>query len=238
MIFLFPSAEQESTFYDRFSHELRTTLTGVIGFSEYIENSVEEPMVGYAAKVINVGGKDLFRITSAYFNFLRVQAGGWCEAVSSFDVAVVVNDLMQQMRDQAHQRAAQLMLNCDDEIWSVRITSDLEMFRQLIGLILHDFINASSDGSLIQIDLQKNGLLDKFCLRFIKRDRTPNLIFLEMSKLFWSKVDFLYEKQDGPGVCSAFAKVFIEALHGQSTAFEVEDEVLCLELIFPLNFSR
>ena len=61
----------------RFSHEIRTQLTGIVGYAEFLEGKTHEPMLNFTAKIIRESGLNLSRITGSYFelnNLIRIVA--------------------------------------------------------------------------------------------------------------------------------------------------------------------
>lgn len=227
-----------ASFYARFSHEMRTTLTGVVGFSEYIEHSVNGPMMKFASKAINQSGKDVLRLTSAYFDLFRLQSGEINFQFSKFNVAEVVNEVMLQARESAALRSVRVILSCDDAVWAVRAESDLGFFKRLIDLLLQDFIWTSKKEDLIQIELRQDGLEEYFQLRFYRSLREPDVGWIALNQNFWSDCEFLHEKQEGPGVGAVLAKNLIYGLQGRIACIVVDDKTFALDTFFPVNIGR
>ena len=51
----------------RFSHEFRTYLTGIVGYSEFLENTENQSMTNFTAKIIRESSLNLSKIGAAYF---------------------------------------------------------------------------------------------------------------------------------------------------------------------------
>lgn len=229
---------QACGFYERFSHELRTSLTGIIGFSEYVEHSVDEPMMQFAAQVINQGGRDVLRMTSAYFDWLRYELEGAPLQLSTFNVIDVVSDTMQRAREFANLRSVRLITNCDSGAWGLRVVSDLSCFKRLVDLILQDFISTSSRGDLIQIEVREDAANNKFDLLLVKTCQVESLRLMELYKSFWSEQNgFLHEKQEGPGVSAALAKRFLSGIHGRINFTDLSEKSFSLGIEFPVKLE-
>jgi hypothetical protein len=54
-------SRNESQLMERLSHELRTSLTGIVGYSEFVESTSAEPMVNFTAKIIRESSQNLAR---------------------------------------------------------------------------------------------------------------------------------------------------------------------------------
>ncbi len=59
----------------RFSHEMRTSLTGIVGYSEFVESTSTEPMVNFTAKIIRESGQNLARTSNAFFDLQSIESG-------------------------------------------------------------------------------------------------------------------------------------------------------------------
>jgi K+-sensing histidine kinase KdpD len=235
---LFKSA-QKLSFYDRFSHELRTTLTGIVGFSEYIAHTAEEPMMKFAAEVIQQGGHDVLRVMGAYVEYFRIESGHFNLQLSSFSLVDLIQEVVSCARTSAHQRSAKVIFSCDDESWSCRIFSDLGFFRQVLDLLLQDFISTSNKDELIQINLQRGTSRDSFTLSFVKTSEHEAARAMQLYQSFWSSEDgFMYAKQEGPGMCGALAKRFVTELLGHVNGALASDKTFQLDLVFPVRAEK
>lgn len=228
------------SFYDRFSHELRTMLTGIVGFAEYIEHTADEPMMKFAAEVINRGGKDVLRITSAYFDLFRLQTGEINLQLSSFNLIDAINDVIQSAREYANLRSVKIVLNADSEAWNVQMIADLSFFKNMLDLIVMDFVHTSSKEDLIQINVTCEGIGDAVKLRFVKTSEIENAKLTRLYQDFWldEKEMFLHPKQEGPGVCAALAKGFIHGSLGRVLSANVDGNSFFLDVLFPLSIER
>ena len=220
------------SFYNRFSHEIRTALTGVIGFSEYLNYKTQEPMVGVASEIVHQGSKNIMSMLSAYFELLRIKECNNDLDLSVFNVYEVVDSIVDDVRKHAKISAVKIILQCDDESWGIRILSDLRKFRYLIELLLRDFISVSRENELIQVEIESNEMVNKIKLSFTLCERIAPLY-----KKFWSDADFIYEKQEGPGIGSGFAKEFIRYVAGNVTPIVNDENQLCIEILFPINIK-
>ena len=109
-----------------------------------------------------------------------------------------------------------MVFGCDDEFWGNRICSDLLFFRQVLDLLIQDFISTSNKNELIQINLLRGISQDSFTLSFVKTSDHEAVRAMQLFKDFWSdKKDFAFAKQEGPGACGAIAKRFVRELFGR-----------------------
>lgn len=224
----------DPTFYERFSHELRTTLTGVQGFSEYIQHHANEPMMKFTAQVVNEGSKDILRIIDAYFYVLNHRDEGI--SISSFSVVRVVDETILLMRESALARSVKMVLNVDDDAWAVRMISDVSNFKRIVELILHDFIESSSDDDdLITVEICVDDAIEKVKLKFLKYGWGLSSAVMSLYKNYYIDGVSCYQKQGGPGVCAGLARFFIEKLSGELNASVTSDDAFCLEMVFPYS---
>jgi signal transduction histidine kinase len=219
-------------FHDRFSHEIRTTLTGVIGFSEYLNYKAEEPMIRIASEIVHQGSKNIMSMFSAYFELLRIKQDNVKLDSSVFNVYEIVNSVIDDVRKHAKISSVKIILQCDDESWKARMHSDLRIFRHLIELLIREYISVSRENELIQVRIDSDEVGNRLKLSFTLCARIAPL-----HKKFWSDTNFSYEKQEGPGIGSAFAKEFIHLMAGRATPLANDENQFCLEILFPTNIK-
>ena len=230
---------EDASFYERFSHELRTVLTSVVGFSEYIEYTVDDPMMKFAAQVVHGAGHDVQRITAAYFDLIRLDLGEGRLQPSIFSVVELVQEVVLALRELAKARSVKLVLNADEGAWSVRMVSDASVFQRALELLLHDWLVASAKNDVIQVDVCSESLDDTFKLKVVRQtDVLLNERWVALSRAFWLDRAFSYDKQEGPGVSATLAKRFIKKLSGYAQLCDVPDNAFGLELVFPLQVPQ
>jgi len=66
-------SRNQSDLMERLSHELRTSLTGIVGYSEFVESSSTEPMVNFTAKIIRESSLNLARASNSFFDLHRLE---------------------------------------------------------------------------------------------------------------------------------------------------------------------
>ena len=214
--------EEDAVFYERFSHELRTLLTSMIGFSEYIEHSVTDPMVKFAAQVIYQGGHDVQRITSAYLDCLRLASPSGQLQLSQFSVVDVVQDTVLQAREFAQLREVKLVVNADDAAWSARMVSDRSVFCQIVALTLYDTLAKCVKDDWIQIDV---------CCEARKGQCK-----LSLSRQASTSVSF--QPARGANVYADLAQRLATHLCGQSEAEVDMSHTAGMVLVFPLQVPQ
>ncbi len=230
--------KDDVSFYERFSHELRTALTGVLGFSEYVENSINDPMMKFAAQAIHNSGKEVLSMTSAYFDFLRFKSGEVKIQLSTFSAVEVITEVMHQVREIANVSGIKLVLNCDGDAWAIRIVSDFALFRRMIDLVLKDFVSFANKGDLIQIEVLRGDILDHFQIRFLIITNVVDARRISLCHDFWKGGNYSFEKQEGPGVRALFAKEFIKMLSGHCVNLFSHDKHFSIDINFPIKFSE
>ena len=150
----------------------------------------------------------------------------------------VLDEMMHLAREDANLRSVKLILNCDSESWKVRVVSDVSIFRRLIDLLLHDLIMTSGCDDLIQMEVLHGASDDGFTLRFIKVGKVGDARGMLLSKAFWTEDVYVYEKQEGPGICATLAKVLIKSLSGCVSTSMIDHQSFVLELSFPVHLEN
>ena len=220
-------------FVERFSHELRTSLTGVVGYVEFIEQNANEPMINFASRVIHESGISSMRAASAYFDLTRLISGNMACNVSNFSVFEMLVNAVHQHQAYAHEMGITLLTSASPELSALIIKSDSFRLHQLLDILIYAHITRCVRGSFVHIELTINDQQSEFHLnlRVNQNPQTNHEMFLRSN--FWLKRDYQFELQEGPGVELAYGKELIYFLRGQ-VAFSSAQDLQFLVIKLPI----
>jgi signal transduction histidine kinase len=131
------ASKAKSMFLANMSHELRTPLNAVIGYSEMLQEDCQDrhlddlvPDLGKIGKA----GRILLHLINDVLDISKVEAGKMTLWLETFDVAGVLQDVVQTAEPMAHKNHNQIRLECPPE--TGEIYADLTRFRQsLLNLV-------------------------------------------------------------------------------------------------------
>jgi PAS domain S-box-containing protein len=90
----------KSAFLANISHEIRTPMNSILGFSEILEDMVEDPKQQEYLRVISRGGERLLNIINSVIDIAKIEAGQANPSASDFEI----NELMTELFELNRQR--------------------------------------------------------------------------------------------------------------------------------------
>jgi PAS domain S-box-containing protein len=138
----------KSEFVSLVSHEFRTALVGISGFSEMIrdeEVSIEEAK-GYAAD-INKDAERLNRMINDMLDLDRIEAG----RLTLHPQAVDINSVLDDAVDRARASSGQHLIVCSFDPQRPVVQADPDRIAQVVANLLSNAIKYSPDGGEIAV---------------------------------------------------------------------------------------
>jgi signal transduction histidine kinase len=219
----------------RVSHELRTSLTGIVGYAEFLENRSVEPMMNFTAKIIRESGSNLTRSCNSYVDLQYLQRGQVRLVRESFNLSDLLQELVDWHHPQALERGIHLQCSCAQDARVTSISADTKRVRQILDALIFNAIQMAETWDAINIHLSlREGE------KFLKLGIESTQMKLDQEKLkleekFWNTDAYEFCLQDGPGVEMALAKSLIH-LAGCSARYAVtQGHVGTLQLTVPVS---
>lgn len=204
-----------SELMERLSHELRTSLTGIVGYSEFVESSSTEPMVSFTAKIIRESSQDLARASNSFFDLYRLGVGQIKANCSKFSINELVNGIVKTHQNQAFEREATLVYTCAPDTLLLNIYADAQRVRQVVDALIFSAVQTARKGKLIHVDVSLDEKKDFVKLMINSRDSLTDEVQVGLLNDFWSNKHYDFRLQEGPGVELALAKSLIYFLQGR-----------------------
>lgn len=219
----------------RLSHELRTSLTGIVGYAEFLEANAAEPMMNFTAKIIRESGLNLARASNSYFDFQYLNSGSINLTSTRFLLAELVGNVLEKNQSMAQDFDVSLFLTCSDDVQSICIKSDIDRQRQVIDAVVFDAIQTSEKWSVIRLSLGVDEHERFLTLSIDTSTSSKNRSEPDLLDQFWNHDNYHYRLQQGPGVELALAKALLEFL-GCKVSYQVTSESSTrLVLMFPIS---
>jgi PAS domain S-box-containing protein len=149
----------KSQFLAHMSHELRTPLNAIIGYSEMVEEEVEE--IGHAElapdlRKIRSAGRHLLTLINDILDLSKIEAGKLELLVESFDVQDMVREVATTVHPLVEKNANRLDLRCAEGLGEMR--SDLVKVRQTLLNLLSNACKFTEQGTItLAADRERNG---------------------------------------------------------------------------------
>lgn len=206
----------KSEFVANMSHEFRTPLNSIIGFSEVLQDEMfgqlNEKQKMYLAHILDAS-QNLLDIVNDILDLSKVEAGKMEFAISTFALRGALEDALIMFKEKAMKRHISLSLEMVEGA-DIDIEADERGIRQILLNLLSNAVKFTSDGGSIwvkarkpdddriEVSVQDTG-------RGIKEDDLPKL-FQEFSQIN----DSVYTKEnEGTGLGLVLCKKLVE-MHG------------------------
>jgi len=125
------ATRHKSAFISSMSHELRTSLNAILGYSEMLQEEAEElgqeTMVADPGKV-NAAGKHLLSLINNILNLSKIEAGRMDLSLETFDMTALARDIAAVVQPLVEKDGNTLTLTCPAAIGSMY--ADLTKVRQ------------------------------------------------------------------------------------------------------------
>jgi PAS domain S-box-containing protein len=149
----------KSQFLAHMSHELRTPLNAIIGYSEMVEEEVQDighPELAPDLQKIRSAGRHLLTLINDILDLSKIEAGKLELFVEPFDVREMVRDVATTVRPLVEKNANRLDVACDDGVGTMR--SDLVKVRQALLNLLSNATKFTERGTItLTVARERNG---------------------------------------------------------------------------------
>ena len=139
----------KSVFLANMSHELRTPMNAIIGYSEMLEEEADErgaqDLVPDLHKILSAG-RHLLDLINSILDLSKIEAGKMDLYLETFQVDVVVADVVSTIKPLARKNGNALELNVDERVGTMR--ADLTKVRQSLFNLLSNASKFTQNGQI------------------------------------------------------------------------------------------
>lgn len=132
------------------SHELKTPMTAIRGFTEpLLEGGVEATQAGEFLRRILVNLDRMQLLVDDLLDLARIESGGWTPDVQEVELSAVTHRVWRRLEPVADSRS--IGLHIDVATSSDRVLADPEGLEQIMGNLLDNAIRYSPDGATVSV---------------------------------------------------------------------------------------
>lgn len=204
------SAEQlaRTDLLDRFSHDARTPLNGMLGMAELLGDSALTPRQREYVLSIRSSGENLLTLLNDTLDWSRLDAGQLEVHHVDFDLPQLLADSLETVQLRAEEKHIELVVDIDPSA-PVHVNGDPARLRQVLCNLLGNAVRATNRGE-VQVQVMPGSKPDM--LRIEVRDTGVGIPREQLAGLFERATDQT-GRQHGLGLF--IARQLVERMGGQ-----------------------
>ena len=143
----------KSEFLATMSHEIRSPLNGIVGYTELLLDSLLAPEQRRHARTVLECGTALVTVINDVLDFSKIEAGKFDLVSEQFDLVEVMHGVASITRAAAENKGLQLSVTIGDGVPSA-VIGDPNRFRQIVLNLVTNAVKFTDKGAVdIEVDL-------------------------------------------------------------------------------------
>ncbi len=222
-------------FFSNMSHEFRTPLNAIQGFSQAVlhrQNDMSDAQIADYVKLIEKSARELGVLTDDVLDLSKLDAQKFELDLQDFDLSRLIRSVIIRHATQASDH--DIILTCDiEEDWI--ILADPRAIRRCLDCLISNALKFSPDGKEIRINVFRCGH-STFMIGI--KDHGPGIPKTELETIWTSYARCTLAKDTGKvgaGLGLAMTRSLVEAHNGFIKIDSEEGAGTCVRLCFPVQ---
>jgi two-component system phosphate regulon sensor histidine kinase PhoR len=211
----------KSEFINIAAHELRTPLAILLGHADLLESEMEDSGTKERLQIIIRNALRLRELISALLDMRLLQTGELRVNMTTFDIDELIEDVLQDFRPLAAEKALDLAADALTDLAPVR--ADRKRVRSTISNLIENAIKFTPEGGRIGISVQDREE-ELWVSVWDTGVGIPDQELENVFRPFYQVEDSLTRKHDGIGLGLSIAKGMIELCGGRIWAESILGE--------------
>lgn len=231
------SDKLKSTFLANMSHDIRTPMNAIIGFSEILESHYDNDDERYECiQHIKSNGEILVNLINDIIDISKIEAGELQLQKSPTDLNAIINDLYktfsiaQGMKENENLRLIRSVPLGDE---SIIILTDPLRLKQIFSNLINNAIKFTREGFVeFGYRINENHLLELFV-----KDTGAGINKNRLNEIFkpFKQANNQYIKREGTGLGLAISKELVQLLGGEIWVESTEEVGSVFSFTLPFN---
>lgn len=210
----------KSTFLSNMSHDIRTPMNAIIGFTTLLDRDAEDPaQVHQYTEKIRRSGRHLLGLINEVLDMSKIEAGKTTlsmEPTNIDDVAEQMADLIRPLADAKHQTfVLTTSLPADESVLADRLR-----LTQILQNLLSNAVKYTQDGGRVELSIERINQREEggfASYRFVVRDNGMGMSEEYLKQIFTPfsrETNSTVNKIQGTGLGMAITKNLIDLMGG------------------------
>jgi len=234
------ASRAKSAFLANMSHELRTPLNAIIGYSEMIQEEIQES--GQIHNVQDVqkiesAGKHLLALINDVLDLSKIEAGKMALHIESFEPAAMVQELVATLQPAIAKNANRIDLELSDDLGAMQ--SDITKVRQILANLLSNAAKFTDHGT-ISLNVDRTDSDGQQWIRFRVRDTGIGISPEQQQNLFkeFAQADVsIARKYGGTGLGLAISHRFAQLMGGHMSVESQPGQGSLFAVVLPAQIN-
>jgi PAS domain S-box-containing protein len=239
--------QAKSQFLSHMSHELRSPLNVILGFTQLIIRNTElSPPQQTYLDTINRSGEHLLTLINDVLEMSKIEAGRIALTENDFDLYALLEILKSMFQYKAESKGLQLLFDRDVNLPQY-IRSDESKLRQVLMNLLGNAIKFTRKGRVILragVSLEETIKEESIVLQmsplplfFEVEDTGPGILPAERDRLFepFMQTEVGRQSQEGTGLGLAISRKFVQIMGGEISVESWVNVGSCFRFTIPIH---
>ena len=210
----------KSAFVANMSHEMRTPMSAIIGYSEILQEEAEElgvPSLTSDLRKIHTAGQHLLSLINEILDLSKLEAGKMLLNLETFDIATLVAETVSTVHPLVVKNRNRLEIHCPPDIGVM--TADMTKVRQTLFNLLSNASKFTDTGS-ITLTVERRAVDGADRIFIHVADTGIGISAKQIDKLFrsFSQADSTSARKfGGTGLGLAISRRFARLMQGDLT---------------------
>ncbi len=208
------ASHAKSEFLSRMSHEMRTPLNAVIGFSQLLKLDAERlppPLLQSYVDHVLTAGHHLLALINDVLDLQKVEEGALSLALQPVRLADAVLRTIELLTPMAHERGVRFEPAVSSELW---VRADAQRLRQVLLNLCSNALKYNRPGGKVRVSAQR---LPRGRLTLLIEDTGAGMTADQMSRLFqpFERLGRETSTIEGTGLGLIIARSLTQAIGGR-----------------------
>lgn len=235
--------EAKSEFLSRMSHDIRTPMNAIMGFTRVARNHLHEPdKILDCLDKINLSGSNLQQLINDVLDISRIESGEFRIDSEPVKLSELCKLYEQNIRGTAEDKNQKFICNRHDIIYDT-VLSDRLRIGQIYMNLLSNAVKYTPEGGTVELEVYEEPFPDKDKIRLVSIVRDNGIgmsekFMKEMYSQFSRAIDTKVNKVQGSGLGLAIVKKIVDQMNGTIEATSRLHEGTTFRVTLDVPFIR